>query len=150
MTAASQASSNPIPRALVMAAVFNTVWVNASEILRYFAFIQGLMRQALPGVPDVAPMNLPVFLSWGVWDTILVIAVTGFTWLYLDRFGNSMPNAAGAGTLVWLSIFVIVWLGLFNMNLATPQILLTALPLAWLEMVVAALIVDWCRQRYPG
>jgi len=91
-------------------------------------------------------MSLPIFLSWGVWDTLVLLVVTGFTWMYLDRFGGGARNALVAGTLVWLAIFVVLWLGLFNMNLATARIALTALPLAWIEMAIAALIVDWCRR----
>jgi hypothetical protein len=83
---------------------------------------------------------------WGVWDTILVFAITGFSWLYLERFGNGIRNAAIAGTLVWLSVFVTLWLGLLNMNLATTGILAAMLPWAWGEMAVAALIVDWFRR----
>lgn len=137
-----------VPGALVAAVAINTGWVNASEIFRYFVFIRDLMRNAFPQLPDVVPMNLPVFLSWGVWDMIVVLAVSGFTWLYLDRLGGGARNAAQAGTLAWLAIFVVLWLGLFNMNLATPGAVLTALPLAWLEMVIAALIVDTCRERF--
>ena len=44
-------------------------------------------------------------------------------------------------------MFVFLWLGLFNMNLAPWQVLLVALPLAWVEMAVAALIVRWAMLR---
>jgi phage shock protein PspC (stress-responsive transcriptional regulator) len=42
-----------------------------------------------------------------------------------------------------MSIFVILWLGLFNMNLATLKILSIALPLALFELLIAAYIVKW-------
>lgn len=148
MTAAVKVLNIEVPRALVAATAANTVWVNASEIFRYFAFIRDLMRNAFPQLPDIVPMNLPIFLSWGVWDMLLVLVVSSFTWLYLERFGGGGRNAVRAGTLVWLAIFGILWLGLLNMNLATLRVVLTALPLAWFEMVVAALIVDWCRTRF--
>jgi hypothetical protein len=48
---------------------------------------------------------------------------------------------------MWCAIFLIFWLGAFNMNLATPIILAVALPLAWVEMVVAAMIVRWGKLR---
>ena len=88
------------------------------------------------------PWDMGVFMIWGVWDTIVVFGITGFAWLFLDRFGFGTRNAVVAGTLFWLSVFVILWLGLFNMNLATPKILAVALPLALIEMLVAAVIVD--------
>jgi hypothetical protein len=149
MTSNVRIFSIELPRAFAMAIAVNLVWINASEIFRYFAFIRSLMQRAFPQFPDIVPMNLPVFLSWGIWDTLVLLAVSGFTWLFLDRFGNGFRNAVLAGSLVWLAIFVILWLGLLNMNLATLQIVFIALPLAWIEMVVAALIVDWCRVKFP-
>ena len=46
-----------------------------------------------------------------------------------------------------MSVFVILWLGLYNMNIATIDVLAIALPMAWAEMVVAALIVWWFTTR---
>jgi len=128
---------------LAYALAVNFVWINASEVFRYFAFVMPMMREAFSTVPDVAPMNLAVFMVWAVWDTILVAAATLIPWMALKVFGGSVRNAVLAGTGVWFTVFVIFWLAAFNMNLATPAILLTALPLAWLEMVVAALVVWW-------
>ncbi len=130
-------------RAFWLTALVNAVWINASEVFRYFVFVMPMMREAFPQVEGIAPMNLPVFAIWGAWDAILVLAVTGFVFLFLDRFGNGLLQAIVAGSLIWTAIFVILWLGLFNMNMATGAILVIALPLSWLEMVVAALIVNW-------
>jgi hypothetical protein len=129
------------PRPLVTAFMANLVWINASEIARYFLVLRDMMKNAFPQIPEIAPMNLPVFLSWGVWDTILIFATTGFSWLYLERFGNNVRNAVVAGTLIWLAIFGLLWLGLLNMNLASLKILAAMLPWAWVELVIAALIV---------
>ena len=125
----------------------NMIWINLSEVFRYFVFVMPMMREAFPMIPDVAPMSVPVFLIWGVWDTILVLAVCGIAWLAFDRFGTSSNVALLSGTGIWATIFVILWLGLFNMNLATPPILLAALPLAWVEMIVAVYIVRWAKVR---
>ncbi len=133
--------------ALLMALALNTIWINASEVFRYFVFVMPMMRDAFEAVPDIAPMNLPVFLSWGVWDMMLICAVTGFTWLMFDRFGLGLRIALLSGSLVWAAIFGILWLGLWNMNLSSPAILAVALPLAWVEMVIAALIVLWAMHR---
>jgi hypothetical protein len=127
----------------IRAFLINTLWINASEVFRYFAFVMLMMRKALPSVENVAPMNASVSAIWGGWDTILITIVTLFVWLFLERFGYSLKNATIGGTLCWMSIFVILWLGLFNMNLATPKILAIALPLALFELLIAAYIVNW-------
>lgn len=125
----------------VMALIVNFLWINASEVFRYFVFIMPMMREAFPMVPHVAPMNLPVFLIWGGWDAVLVLTATVLPWMAMQVFGSSALRAVVYGTGVWMSVFVILWVGLFNMNLAPASVLAVALPMAWLEMVVAALIV---------
>lgn len=141
------ANSGPSFQALWPALALNFLWINASEVFRYFAFVMPMMREAFPTLPDIAPMSLPVFLVWGLWDTVLILAATFLSWLMLERFGNTVRTALAAGTLIWATVFVILWLGLYNMNLAPLQVLLIALPLAWIEMVAAALIVRWTRTR---
>ena len=86
----------------------NFIWINLSEVFRYFVFIMPMMREALPLVPDVAPMNFSVFMTWGVWDTILVAAATFIPWLVFAAFGGTVRNAIFAGTGVWLAIFGIL------------------------------------------
>lgn len=140
---AAQSDSGTIGFALLL----NFVWINLSEVFRYFVFVRPMMQEALPMLPDVAPMSLPVFLIWGVWDTILVIAVTLVAVLALERLGGSPKSIFRIATGIWAGIFVILWLGLFNMNLATPGVLLVALPLAWLEMLVAVHLVAYAMRR---
>ena len=129
------------------ALIVNFVWINASEVFRYFAFVMPMMREAFPMVPGVAPMNLPVFLIWGVWDAILVLTATLLPWMAMKLFGASALRAVLYGTAVWMSVFAILWLGLWNMNMATAGVLAVALPMAWVEMEVAALIVWWFTAR---
>ena len=142
-TSASAFDLTPFMSALAV----NFLFINASEVFRYFVFVMPMMRDAFPGLPDVAPMNLPVFLIWGAWDCVLVITATVLPWMAMKVFGASILRAVIYGTGVWLAVFVILWLGLYNMNLATLAVLCVALPLAWLEMVGASLIVWWCVAR---
>lgn len=129
-------------RVFWQALLVNMIWINLSEVFRYFVFVMPMMRDALPMVENVAPMSWSVFAIWGVWDTILVFCVTGFMWMYLERFGLGLGNAIRGATFVWLGIFVILWLGIYNMNLATLAVVGVALVFSWIEMVVAALIVN--------
>lgn len=131
--------ASPLPKALVL----TYLWLNASEIFRYFVFVMPMTRVANPAVPDVAPMNLAVFVIWGLWDVLLFAVVAAIVGLYLERFGGGLTSILAAGTLLWAAIFCIFWLATWNMNMTTARVLLTALPLAWLEMVVAAAILEW-------
>lgn len=148
LTQNGETSHNLSP--LTLALIVNFVWINASEVFRYFAFVMPKMREAFPMVPDIAPMTLPVFMIWGVWDMILVLTATFFPWMAMKIFTPSAGRAVLYGTGVWMSVFVILWLGLYNMNLATVGVLAIALPLAWIEMVIAALIVWWFTAQNQG
>ena len=148
-TRTAETLQQPFPtRAFLITLVINGLWINASEIFRYFAFVMPMMRDAFETVPGVAPMNIQVFLSWGGWMAILLVALTGFVWLYLEKFGYGVWNALTSATLFWAATFVILWLGLYNMNLATPQIMAVALPLAWLELAIGAVIINWSMQKF--
>ena len=142
MTALTKPLLMPFGNAqLAWALAVNFVWINVSEVFRYFTFVMPMMREALPMLPDAAPMNLSVFLIWGLWDVILVLAATMVSWLGLSVLGASLRNALIVGTGIWLGIFGLIWIGIYNMNLTTLQVVLTALPLAWIEMIIATLVV---------
>jgi len=142
---------NPISlRPFLITSLIAGLWINISEIFRYFVFVMPMMRSTFGQISNVAPMNLSVFAMWGIWDTILMVTVTGFFWIAFDRFGNSLLVVLKAAIFVWAGIFVILWLGLFNMNLAPISVLLVALPLALVEMIIAGFIVRWARTRFTS
>lgn len=127
-------------RPFVLTFIIVSLWINASEILRYFVFVMPMTRQTLAMVPDVAPMNPSVFLVWGLWDTLLVVMSMTLTWLYAQAFRASVRSAVIAGTLAWLFFFVLFWIAMLNMNLAHPATAAIALPLAWAELVIASIL----------
>jgi hypothetical protein len=137
-------------KAFVLTCLIVSVWVNASETFRYFAFVMPMTREALAVLPGVAPMNWPVFMVWGAWDTLLVVMTVLLYWLYAAQFGASYKSAMIAGTLNWAFFFVLFWLGMFNLRLTSPEIVAITLPLAWLECVVSAAIAYKCFQRFAA
>ncbi|MEM1298504.1 MAG: hypothetical protein AAGH68_04425 [Pseudomonadota bacterium] len=135
------AHAAPFPwRTYLWAVLAVSIWVNASEVARYFLLVMPAMRDSLAVVPDIAPMNLPVFLIWGLWDTVLVCLCVLTWWMWAERFGPTLSSAIWAGTMSFAFLFGLFWLAMWNMNLATPGLLAMALPWAWVEMVVASLI----------
>ena len=135
-----------LPKGFGVALGVNTLWVNVSEIFRYFVFVMPMMRQTFPNVSDIAPINASVFGLWMVWDTVLILLITGLTWLFMAQLGRRFQTAMYAGATVWCAVFVMFWLALFNMNLATWDMICIAWPLSGLEMLIAAWIVYRC---YP-
>jgi hypothetical protein len=134
-------------KSFVVACLVVSIWVNASEIFRYFVIVMPTIRGALPTLPGVAPMDLAIFSIWGVWDTLLVVLTVFAYWLCVGRFGETLLSTVIAATFSWLLLFVLLWIAMVNMALAKPGLLLWTLPLSWLELVVACLIARTVFQR---
>ena len=115
-----------------------SLWVNASEVFRYFMFVKPQMQSHLSSVPNVADMNLSIFLIWGLWDTLLTALFVFLFWLCAQVFGNNIRAVLTSGLVSWLFFFVLFWVGMANMNLSTWSYLLIVLPLALVETMVAA------------
>jgi hypothetical protein len=125
----------------------NFLWINASEIWRYLAIVKPMLHETYPGRADIAPFDLPTFASWSVWDTWLILAATGFYWLYLNWAGRGIRQALIAATLFTITIFGLIWLGIVNMGFVPARFIWIAVPLAWIEHAVAAIIVRWAMGR---
>lgn len=132
-----------ISKAFLITFFVNFIWINISEIFRYIVLIMPMMRDAFPQVHNIAPMDLTIFAVWGLWDLILIAFTTLFHWLFLERFGASIKNTFLSGIVLWAGTFLILWFGMYNMNLANLEILLVALPLSLIELIAAAFIVRW-------
>lgn len=128
------------PQQFIATILIVSIWINISEVFRYFVIVKPMLQKYLSILPGVVPMNWPIFASWGVWDTILTIVVVFVYWLVAQRFGNNLMSATLAATTSWTLFFLLFWLGMVNMGLASISIAVIVLPLALLEMVVACLI----------
>ena len=152
MTALPTATRPPAPllwsRGFLWTAALVALWVNLSEVARYFLVVRPMLKDAFPELPGIAPITVPIFLSWMLWDAVLIAALITITWLYLERFGPTLRNALVAGALTWLFVFGVLWLGLYNLALATPALLAAALPLALLELLIGAAIFFWGAVRW--
>lgn len=130
-----------------IAFAINTIWINASEIWRYLVIVKPLLHETFPRRADIAPFTLPVFGLWSIWDTWLVFAATGFFWLYLNLAGSTFRQALVAATMFTITVFGLLWFGVANMGVLPMRFFWTAMPLAWVEQAVAALIVMWVMNR---
>lgn len=137
----------PMKSPFVIALLFNMVWVNISEVVRYFGLVKPMLHDTFPGQDNIAMVTPMIFGSWMVWDTILIFAGTGFYWLYLEKFGRTKTNAILCASAFTITVFGLLWLGVVNMGLLPSRFIWSALPLAWGEQIIAALIVNWCFRK---
>lgn len=129
-------------RQFVLIVLITSIWINASEIFRYFLFVMPMMKAHWGEVSEgIAAMDWVIFSIWGAWDTLLTLVLVFVVWLYCQVFGDGLRSIVSAATVVWAAIFIIFWVAASNMGLSDWNILLVALPLSWIEMVVGAWIV---------
>lgn len=119
----------------------NFLWINLSETWRYLVVIRPALQDLFSPSAGIAEMSLPILASWMVWDTVLIMAATGFYWLWVQRFGRNWRSIMQASGAFTLTVFGLVWLGVVNMGFVPPRFLILALPLAFAEQMVAAWIV---------
>lgn len=136
-----------LPSAFKTGFLLNFIWINMSEVARYFLIVRPMLHQALAGQAGVAPMNLGIFALWGIWDLVLIASATGFYWLWLERFGDRARQILLASAAFTVTIFGLIWLGVANMGLAPYTMIAAALPLAWIEQAIACWLVVWARSR---
>jgi len=134
-------------RPYAQAILINLVWINLSEVVRYFAWIRPLLRTEYANQTEVAAITPGIFVSWMIWDTVLIVAACTTYWLALLAFGNTCRTALYTATAFTVTVFGLLWLGLVNMGLVPPYFIAAALPLAWLEQTIAALLVRWVLNR---
>lgn len=133
-------------KALYHALIANFVWINISEIARYVWFVRPMLKREIGA--ETGPMEMSNLLIWAVWDVILIFFATLFFWLWFGRFGTKLVQVVLASIVLTLGVFGLLWLGAYNMGLVPASFLFIALPLAWFEQLVAALIVLLFLRKY--
>jgi hypothetical protein len=126
----------------VLTTLIVSIWVNISEVFRYFVIVKPMMQEYLAMLPGAIPMNWTVFAIWGIWDTILTSLVVFIYWLVAQRFGNNLMSTIISATTSWALFFLLFWLGMVNMGLSPISVALIALPLSLLEMIMASWILS--------
>ncbi len=126
----------------IVITIISSLWVNVSEVFRYFVLVRPEMHEYLSVVPNVADMNWGIFAVWGLWDTLLTALYVFLFWLCAQAFGNNLRTVLISGFISWCFFFLLFWVGMANMNLSSWGYLLIVLPLALLETIVAAFIIS--------
>lgn len=122
--------------------LLTSIWINASEVFRYFVLIRPKIQSFFQGKKDVAEMDWVIFSIWGLWDTLLTAALVFIFWLCLQTFGSGKKTTLLSGIVVWAVVFVVFWVANANMGLSSWDLLLIALPFSLFEMLVGAWIAS--------
>ncbi|WP_298503474.1 hypothetical protein [uncultured Maribacter sp.] len=134
----------------VVITLLTSIWINISEVFRYFVFVKPRIKSFFDYKQGVADMDLGIFAIWGFWDTLLTGFLVFVFWLYSRVFRSSNWSVFISGTIVWSAVFVIFWVATANMGLSEWKILWITLPLSWLEMTIGAWIASKLYKKYEN
>ncbi|MEO1395384.1 MAG: hypothetical protein AAFV90_20980 [Cyanobacteria bacterium J06634_5] len=137
----TQIARYPSLKRFVVVVVLTSIWINVSEVFRYFVIVRPETQATLGAIPNVADMNWGIFAIWGVWDTILTVFVVVIAWLWLrvTPTDSQRKRAIASGSIAWL-LFLLFWVAQANMGLARWAFVPIPLALSWVEMVVGSFI----------
>ncbi len=128
--------------------LITSIWINASEVFRYFLLVMPRVKAYWNDLESVAQMNMGIFAIWGIWDTILTALIVFSFWLFSRVYGNNLRSVFISGILSWVFFFVLYWVGAANMGYSDWSMLGITLPLSLFEVVVANVIASVLYKKY--
>lgn len=127
----------------ILIALITSLWVNASELVRYFGYVRPKMQEYFSNIPQMGTIwEVQILAVWGFWDTLITALYVFLFWLCAQVFGNNVKSILISGVMSWLFFFVLYWVASANMFLASWSNLLVVLPMALVETVVASYIAS--------
>ena len=137
----TQIARYPSLKRFVVDVLLTSIWINVSEVFRYFVIVRPETQAALGAIPNVADMNWGIFAIWGGWYTVLTVFVVVIAWLWLrvTPTDSQRKRAIASGSIAWL-LFLLFWVAQANMGLARWAFVPIPLALSWVEMVVGSFI----------
>lgn len=128
----------------VIATLLVNIWVQLSETIRYLIFVVPRLDANAHTVPEATGW---VLLIWIFWGTLLSGLVVFLFLMFVAVFGNSIQTILKSTTISWAFVFVLFWVGVSNMGFSEWKLLLTTLPLSWIEIFMATFIAAKLYQK---
>ncbi len=127
----------------IIITLLTSIWVNVSELVRYFGYVRPEMQEYFPFISNMGVIwDVQIIAVWAFFDTLLVALYVYLFWLCAQVFGNNRKSILISGFMSWCFFFVLFWVGSANMYLSNWSTLLVVLPLALLETLVASYIAS--------
>ena len=115
-----------------------SLWVNIFETLRWMLFakpdIDMHFKAANLVLPD-EPVNNLLWLIWGIIIAVMIFIVSKKFKVLQTTF------------IVWITVYVMHWIALWNMAVLPINILWLAVPLTFINVLVGALISKYFQNK---
>ncbi|WP_394747059.1 hypothetical protein [Spongiimicrobium salis] len=132
----------------VIVTLVTSIWINVSEVVRYFVFVAPRTKAFFKGRPNIAQIDPFILGVWTFWDMLLSVLVVGSFWLFINVYGNTKRSILYSASFIWALLFVLFWIATINMGLASWDMLWIVLPLSWVEMLVANYFASILYQKH--
>ncbi len=133
-------------KSFIIVTLITSLWVHAWETFRYLSFIRPSLIEDFG--EGVALFDLPRFLIWGFWDTLLTGLIVFSLVLFTIVYGNNGGYRTKSIVFSWLFFFGLFWVGMYNMQLADLELTLLSIVLSFVEVVIAVIIADKLSERF--
>lgn len=107
------------------------IWINISETIRWELLIKFFWIEQYENMGLVFKNELTNGIIWMIW---------GFLFAAIIFILSKKFTAIQAALIAWFTVFVMMWIVLWNMSLLPTGILWTNAPLSLIEAYIAALI----------
>jgi len=132
-----------VVKEFILITLIVSLWVNASELVRYFGYVRPRMQEYFSYIPQMGKIwDIQILAVWGFWDALITALYVFLFWLCAQVFGNTRKAIVISGVMSWSFVFVLYWVATANMFLAEWSALFVVLPLALLETLVASYIAS--------
>jgi len=127
----------------IVISLITSIWVNISELIRYFGYERPQMQDYFPSIPNMGRIwDMQIIFVWGFWDTLITFLYVFLFWLCAQVFGNNRKSVLISGFMSWAFGFVLYWVASANMYLASWSSLPVVLSMAFFETLVASYIAS--------
>ena len=79
-------------KAIVRVILWTSIWINISEVFRYFSIVRPNIQRFFNHQEGIAAMDWIIFSIWGAWDMLLTTMVVLTCWLFINILGNNRKS----------------------------------------------------------
>lgn len=116
----------------IIAILLAGAWISLSEFLRNSILVHDQWLEHYQGLGIEFPGSAINNAVWGVWSMMLAVSL----FFVSRKFGLWQTTL-----LAWFMTFVMMWVAIGNLSVLPYMTLIYAIPLSFLEVFVAAIIV---------
>lgn len=116
----------------IIAILLAGAWISLSEFLRNSILVHDQWLEHYQGLGIEFPGSAINNAVWGVWSMMLAVSL----FFVSRKFGLWQTTL-----LAWFMTFVMMWVAIGNLSALPYMTLIYAIPLSFLEVFVAAIIV---------